>query len=199
MKLRLGILLLTFAFCVTGCWQLKNDGQPNMDDLRLIIADPEIDRKTLIQAIRKLGPVTESAQFWVDMANSEQYGQDHRRQTVFQLFKRHVSPGLTLAELAQILDNPGWLANEDIAVVTALTGEIPVKWTLEDTVFVLSVFPALADGRYDHWAIYLRVSGQVDRESFISLLRGGPASEEVKQARVLEIALSPDDPTRVDG
>lgn len=169
-----------------------------MNKLLSIIADPNVDKQTLMETIQKLGEVTESTQFWIAIANSDEYNKDHRRRAVFQLFQRFVSHGMTLFALAQILDNPPWLADEDISIVTVLRGEIPVTWTLEDTVFVLSVFPDFPDGRYANWAIYLRVSGKVNREDFIKVIRGESVTENVKNAKVLEFSLSPDDPTNVD-
>lgn len=169
-----------------------------MNKLLSVIADPKVDKQTLIETIQKLGEVIESAQFWTAIANSDEYSKDHRRRAVFQLFQRFVSPGMTLFALAQILDNPRWLADEDISLVTVLGGEISVTWTLEDTVFVLVVFPDLPDGRYANWAIYLKVSSKVSREDFIKVIRGESVTEKVKNAKVLELGLSPDDPTNVD-
>ena len=169
-----------------------------MNKLLSVIADPKVDKQTLIETIQKLGEVTESAQFWTVIANSDGYSKGHRRHAVFQLFQRFVSPDMTLFALAQILNNPRWLADEDISIVTVLGGEIPVTWTLDDTVFVLSVFPDLPDDRYANWAIYLRLSGKVNREDFIKVIRGESVTENVMTAKVLEFSLSSDDPTNVD-
>lgn len=169
-----------------------------MNKLLSIIADPKADKETLMEAIQQLGTVTESAQFWTAIANSNEYGKDHRRLAVFQLFQRFVSPGMTLFALARILDNPRWLGDEDISVVSVMGGEIPIKWSSEDTVFVLSVFPDLPDGRYEQWAIYLSVSAKLKRKDFIKVIRGESVAEHVKNAKVLEFGLSPDDPTDVD-
>jgi hypothetical protein len=187
-----------FVFYLSGYFLLTSLDEQFMNDLLVMIFDPKINQETLIHAIQNLGSNTESAHFWVRIANSQEYRQDHRRRAVFQLFQRHVVPGVRLSELAQILDNPSWLADDDVSVVTLMAGEVPVKLTPEDTVFVLPVFPNLPDGRYENWAIYLRVLGQVDRESFINILRGKPVAEAVSNAKVLEFALSPDDPTNVN-
>jgi hypothetical protein len=198
MKARLGALLLFLALCLAGCSQAKVDGKQNMDKLLSIIADPKTDRQTLIQAIQQLGPVTEPASFWSAIANNAEYNQVARRWAVWELFRRHVEPDITLADLASVLDNPTWLADEAVSIVTVLGGRIPVKWTVEDTVFVLLVFPDLPNGPYKSWGVYLRVSGQVDRESFINVLRGQPVSAEVSNAQVLEYGLVPADPTKLD-
>ena len=70
-----------------------------MNKLLSIIANPSVDKQTLMETIQKLGEVTESAQFWADIINSDEYSKDHRRRAVFQLFQRFVSPGMTLFAL----------------------------------------------------------------------------------------------------
>jgi len=159
-----------------------------------LIADPDIDKTTLLQAIRKLGPVTESERYWTDIANSKSYSKEHRRLAVFLLFKRFISPGITLYELARILDMPGWLTKEDITIVTVQGGKIPVTWSFEDTIFVLTVFPDVQDtnNRYANWAIYLKVAGKIKRDEFIEIIHGKPVSENVKNAELLQIGFSPD-------
>ena len=149
-----------------------------------------------MQAIQQLGTVTESAQFWSDIANSDSYSQDHRRRAVFQLWKRHVSPGITLAELARIFANPSWLADEEIHVVTFFAGKIPVKVRFSDPIFLLRLFPDLPDGRWKYWAIYFSVSGKVKAESVRCALRGDGVA--ASSAKVVEFCLSADDPTNVD-
>lgn len=199
MRTRLALLslIMILSVVVSGS-HLGKDNRHDMNNLLSIIADPQTNKERLIRAIQSLGTVTETANFWTKIANSEQYSQYHRRIAVFQLFKRYVSRGMTLSELAQVVDNPSWLAKENISIVDSLGGKIPVKWTFEDTVLVLGVFPELPDGRYDHWAIYLRVSGKVTGENFIRLLRGESVSEDVSNAKILEFAFSPDDPTEVE-
>jgi hypothetical protein len=168
-----------------------------LDKSFLIIRDPETDTELFLQEIRQLDAVTEPAHFWAAIANSAAYSSEGRRQAVFQLFQRHVSPGITLAELARSLNNPRWLAGEDLSVVTNLAGELPVEFTLDDTIFVLRVFPELMDDLYGPWSIYLRVGGKVEPKAFLDLLRGEDVSDEVRQAELLELAFSPDDPVGV--
>jgi len=176
--------------------QLTNQGGV-MSRLLHVIANPNTDKETLMRAIQQVGAVSEAASFWSDIA----YSEDHRRRAVFQLFLRHVSPGMTgaamtLAELARILANPSWLADEEIRVVTFLAGKIPVEARFEDTIFLLRLFPDLPDGRWLYWAIYLSVSGKVKAESLSQVLRGDKVA--AGDAKLVEFGLSPDDPMNVD-
>ena len=123
-----------------------------------------------------------------EIANDASRATADRRHAVFQLFAGHVRPGMTLAELAEVLAGAEWLRDEDVSVVTAIAGKIPVTWSSEDTVFVLHVLPEAGDG--GTWAIYLRVLGRVRREELIRVLRTGDGGEAAS-ARVAEIGLSP--------
>ena len=165
-----------------------------MDSLLATIAEPKTSREALIQALGQLGPPSEPASFWTSIANSSSYGPDHRRRAVFELFKRHVAPGQTLGQLAQLLDHPTWLDAADVSVVDRLGGKIPVAWSSADTIFAIALFPGVSNRRYAHWTIYLKVSGKVDRYSFVRALRGEPVADAARGARLLEFGLSPPDP-----
>jgi hypothetical protein len=104
---------------------------------------------------------------------------------------------MTLADLAELLDNPTWLKDEDITLVTIVGGRLPVKWSNEDTIFILHIFPGLPDRYYTHWAIYIKVSGKVEIQSIVDIIRGRPVEQIVAQAKILEIGLVPDDPAPV--
>lgn len=188
---------LTVVFGSSGCSETKAGNLPSMDSLLATIADPTISQEALIKALRQLGPATEPASFWTKIANSTEYSPDQRRRAVFELFERHVRPGITVGQLADLLDQPTWLDDADVSVVDRLGGKIPVAWNPQDTIFVIAVFPGLPDGRYAHWAIYLRVSGKVDRESFVRAIQGEATSDAVRGAKVIEYGLSPPDPASV--
>jgi hypothetical protein len=116
---------------------------------------------------------------------------DSRRRQVVELFREHVRPGMTLAELARVLDEPEWLRDEDLSVVDVLGGKIPVRWTHEDTVLVLGVLPGLPDD--PGWSIYLRVAGRVALADVLALLHGREAPAEVARAEIREIGFEPPD------
>jgi hypothetical protein len=169
-----------------------------MADVSAIIANPRTKKAALVKAIQQLGPLDQPAAFWSAIANSADYNADHRRRAVFELVRRHVLPGTTLGELARLLDTPTWLDDDDIAVVTVLGGKIPVSWTFDDTVLVLSVHPGQPTDDDQPWAIYLRVEGQIDEASARAVLRGAPAPAAVPQAEILEVGFLPADPSRAD-
>ena len=168
---------------------------PSPGDPWSVIADRDASATRLVDAIRGLGPVTEPARSWSAIANDDGYSPEHRRRAVFELFRRHASPGMTLGDLGRLLDGATWLHDDDVSVVTALGGKIPVEWTLADTVFVLAVFPDLPGDRFTHWAVYVRAAGKVERGEFLQALR----MEAIGPTEVLEIGLAPSDPGEQGG
>lgn len=155
------------------------------------VADPSSELSAVKLAVRILGTAGEPAQFWADIANNAAYRDTHRRLAVFALFDRHVEAGMTLAELAAMLAEPTWLADDDVTVVETLAGKIPVRWTLEDTVFALLVFPGLEEPGEGPWAIYLRVAEKVNVTEFNALVHVRAASPNTAGALLLEVALAP--------
>jgi hypothetical protein len=126
------------------------------------------------------------------IAGSDAYSPERRRRAVVELFRRHVQPGMTLADLGRVLDDPGWLRDDDLSVVDVLGGKIPVSWTLEDTVLVLGVLPGLPDD--PAWSIYLRVAGKLELADVLALLHGRAAPPEVARAEIREIGFEPPEP-----
>ncbi len=68
--------------------------------------------------------------------------------------------------------------------MAALGGKVPVRWSLDDTVFVIRVLPGPPDPQA---ALYLRVSGHVALAGFRDLLAGQPSEPAVREALLLEI------------
>lgn len=155
------------------------------NEILSIIADKETGEDELLLAIRMLDEVNVSSDFWVSIANDASYRKPHRAYCIYQLFQRHVAIGIKLSEFGRLLGNPRWLKDEDIEVFNVLRGKIPVKWTFEDTVFVLRIFPELPKGY--GFAIYLRISGKIGRSDFTKVLRCQPVGQEIKDLVILEV------------
>lgn len=161
-----------------------------MDEhLRQLVSDPSRNEAELVDAIARLGQATEPSGFWAGLANSDEHGAIQRRHYVFQLFHRHVTPGMRLSRLAELLDAPRWLDRGDIEVIEDLGGTVPVRMTADDTVFKLRIAP----GRElpDTWAIYLRVAGKITGDELYALLREQAGDEATALAEILEIGFSP--------
>jgi hypothetical protein len=150
------------------------------------IKDPAATEPELLRAISVLPLGAEPPSFWAELASDPALTSDHRRLTVVALFRRHVTPGLDLGELRSALGGAEWLHDEDVTVVAALAGKLPVGWSPEDTVVAVAVLPGLDGGR--NWTVYLRISGRLSREEFLEAVRAG---EPPGGRRVLELGLDP--------
>jgi hypothetical protein len=137
----------------------------------------------LREAAKVQGPVDEPSSFWSRIANDASMPVVHRRLALIQLFRRHVIPGRTsIGELARILDGAHWLGDDDITVITALGGKVPVKWSPDGTVIAI----ALPGGR---GAIYLALAGRFAAEELLIALRGFSHDQRVLSAVIREVAI----------
>jgi hypothetical protein len=97
-----------------------------------------------------------------------------------ELVARDVFPGqTTLAELGRLLDAPAWLRNEDVTMIGALAGKLPVSWAPGATAVV-----TVCGGRA---ALYLVLDRPLDAPRVAAGLRGDP---EAGAAVIREAALT---------
>jgi hypothetical protein len=77
-----------------------------------VIADVHATTNELIRALKALQALrttNEPPEFWSAIANNTNYSFDHRTRAALQLFARHFKPGMTIHEIAPLLDHPNWL------------------------------------------------------------------------------------------
>jgi hypothetical protein len=159
-----------------------------VDELLARIADPDVGEGQLAAALEQLPAGSEPASFWLDIANDPRYAARHRRRALLELFRRHVPRGTTLAELGALLAGADWLRDEDVDVVDAAAGKLPVSVTLDDTVFVVRLLPDDDEPA----AVYLRIAGHVTRDDFIAAIRGREIAQPAASAAVVELGWSSD-------
>jgi len=152
------------------------------------IADKHSSEKKLIDAIRNLGPVKEPADFWIKISNDNSYSKFHRRHCIFQLFYRHIQPGMSLSSLATIFNKPHCLHENDIYVIEDLGGHIPVSISAGDTILVINVLP---ENDTDYFQVYFKVSGEMSAKDFYQLLNGQLVNPLVKQSKIIEMGFNP--------
>jgi hypothetical protein len=135
--------------------------------------------------------VTEDPAFWSRIANDTRYSRDHRRACILELFRRHVKPRAKLKDVANVLDNPSWLAKEQIHFFGPLAGFVPVTLTFDDSVFSIVI---LSEPNGDASAVYLRIKGKLTEdelfEQLINPVIAGDPNKALANRRVLEMAIA---------
>jgi len=158
-----------------------------LDSLLRIISDKNTEYTKLIKVVQQLGPVRESSKFWSDIANSKEYTKRHRRVAVFELIKRHVTPGMYLSQLTDIFDKPTWLENRNLNHILVIAATVPLKKFSPGTLFSLKVLPGQAENRL---IVYWRISGDISRDDFLKVMWGQDVKQCIKDTRILEVGLT---------
>ena len=108
-----------------------------------------------------------------------------RRLVIRRLLETSFHPGATLADVGAAIDAASWLEPSHLRHIAVVIGKIPVRWTAEDRVVSIEVYPAPpGDPDRHRLLIYLRVAGQPPLDDIVAGLRGGPAGADLE---VLEI------------
>lgn len=130
--------------------------------LYAVLLDRNSNDEEVVEAISRLGPVTESPRFWTQIANDTTYSDKHRRRAVYALFRRHAHFCNSGKALRDVLSQPNWFHDSDISEVTAVAGSIPVEWNSGEKVFSIMVL--------DGPIIYIRTLAETSRGDLSELL-----------------------------
>jgi hypothetical protein len=133
-----------------------------------VIADKTSSMAAIKMAFQSLAGTTEVPKYWTRIANSDAFSKGHRRLAVFALFRRHVQPGMSLADVARILDGGTWLKDARIALAVQVSGPVPKLGRSSDTdkaaITVLPGSTASREAWIRDWSVCLRYSSDPDRE-----------------------------------
>jgi hypothetical protein len=166
--------------------QASPDG--SLQDPRTIVLDRTAADAQLDVAIKQLKPESESVDFWARIANDPTYPDYHRRACILQLFRQHISTGMTLGDIAQALDHPRWLDKENIERVHLAVGPFPLHLIPGDSTFAVRVLPQPNRG---HAALlYLRVQGELTTEQLFQAFKNGTAEQGIAERVLREVAVS---------
>jgi hypothetical protein len=89
------------------------------------------------------------------------------------LLGEHVAGQMPLGVLGARLRCAEWLRDEDVSIVDAVTGKLPVPWSPDVTVAVVA-----AEGG----ALYLTIEDRLNAAEVADGLRGGPHADAVVRA-----------------
>lgn len=143
----------------------SENGSP--DSTLLIIADTAVSREKLIEALRQLGDKPTTSQFWNNIAGDPRYSGWHRKEAVIQLFKRHVSAGMSLYDLFTLFRGERWFRESSISVVNNVFGLLPLALFPDRTICCIQV---LNKEGSNPCSIYFSFKPQVSSQEFMSLI-----------------------------
>lgn len=133
----------------------------------------------------------ETAVLLARIANDPTYPDYHRCLCAVELCHRFVTNGMTLKEIARVLDHPLWLEQENIHLIKLVTGLCPIKVTAEDSSFSIVVLP---EPNRNASGAYLRIQGQLMEGELFQILKYGKAENEIGKRVLREIAISENKP-----
>jgi hypothetical protein len=115
-----------------------------------------------------------------------------RAEAIYRLHEEHIKSGITLRQLATVLDRPTWFNKRDVIKMIILIGYIPIEWMPSDTLFCVLVFPDPATGQptSESFRIWISVSGQMDKQDFLSIILDNEKSI-YENRKVNAVAVSP--------
>ena len=180
----MGIFWFAFATFVFTCAGAKESLAK--DAFFVIIANKDASKEQLTEALSQIGSEpSEKSEFWVKIANDPSYSDFHRRLAIAHLFKRHIREKDRIYKMSTILNKPTWLKANDVNLVDKLSGKIPVKFTLEDTIFSILILPTKDN---NNLIIYLRIQGKVELERFRALLIDNK-KDQIEDREILEVGM----------
>jgi hypothetical protein len=137
------------------------------------------------------GPPAEPASFWASLANNASFSEDCRRTCVFELFLRHIRPGMSPTYVAKLLDHPTWLKERDVNDFVAWSGWVPIEDVAGQTKFAVHILPGQDRVR---GTIYFRITGRHTRQELFKLLNDGLNPEAWAGATITTIVIVEDKP-----
>lgn len=175
------LLLSTCHFCPAAEAEVNPAFEQMTTKCLSVITNRSSSDGDLLEAISRLGRMSEPATFWTAIIQNPTYGILHRKRCVMALFRRHCSYQAHAADLANVLDAAKWLHSGDITQVGAITGSIPVEVNIDETIFLITVLnreehETGQDRKSKRFGIYMRVPGRVNLEEFRSVVRTGRPS-----------------------
>lgn len=90
--------------------------------LHSVITNRQISDTILLQAISRLGPVTEPPSFWWSLIDDSSYSLAHRTRALHALFRRHGEIRRSATDLRDVLGDGKWLHEATFTKVTYVFG-----------------------------------------------------------------------------
>ena len=161
---KLALILASSEFCALSAEPIDF---PALDRvLHSVITNRQTSDAVLLQAISRLGPVTEPPSFWWPVIDDSSYSLAHRTRALHALFRRHGETRRSAADLREVLGYGKWLREASIWKEIFGVEKLPMAVNEGESVFRLTVFESTR--------IYIRVLGDVSQEAFAKFLKESP-------------------------
>ena len=143
----------------------------------------EEKRETVVYRPGQMG---EPAAFWAKLANNTNLDTVCRRVCVLELFRRHVRPGMSLGEVAALLENPTWLDESVVTDFALYSGYVPLRICPGERAFGID---ALSKPTQQGWIMITVKSERAwTRDQLAAALRGSIGGE-ISKAPITAIAV----------
>ncbi len=161
---------------------------------KLTVRNKDATREEVLSAMKTLPSDFGDTQFWAAIANDDSYPVYHRSACIRRLLGSYVHAGMSVKEVARILDSPTWLKKDTTYKITSVDGFIPVDFDFNNSIFQFLVF---ADNPQDTVDFYLKVDGDViSTDALLYVLRTGHGFgdvEDLENRNLLQMAFSLND------
>lgn len=131
--------------------------------LHSLITNRQTSDVVLLQAISRLGPVTEPPLFWWGVLDDSSFPITHRIRALHALFRRHAETRYAAADLREVMGDGKWFHDATFTKVTYEFGKLPVEVNEGESVFRFTFFGKAR--------IYIRVLGNINEETFAKALK----------------------------
>jgi hypothetical protein len=152
------------------------------------IADPNLSEPDALREAIRLADLAEPAPDpagLLAVAGDERLSPERRRRAALLFWRRHASPGATLASVAgKVPRRARWPSREHVAIIPGLAGSVPIRVS-PGTVF--GVRAAFVDA--DRTTIYVRVEGRL-REVELQDALDGVGVDGLEKSQILEVGYS---------
>lgn len=185
----------TAATSILNDLRLKDDevSQEDVKNAQQLLLGKDATIEQLKSAAAMLNNTVSPPIFWSRIANDPSYPIYHRRICAGELLQRYVHAGMSLGEIAEILNAPTWLAKGDIhaILILGMSGSIPIQFGINNSGdFSITILPDKEKKDNDWLTMWIRVEGDVDEDQLYDLFLTPDSSREIGKKKLLEVAFT---------
>jgi hypothetical protein len=187
MKAYLGAVTISVLISASSLLVADSDrlpfGDASISSELAVIANRHTSESRLLKAIGSLRDSDQAAAFWAEIANDSRYSANHRGYCAEELFKQHVKPGMTISEVAAMLNGARWLTEERIHKWVFLGGYLPLKF---DRIGQVISIDSSSDEKMT-WVILISFDTPVSATELLDAFQGRKVPAWVANDKVMDL------------